>query len=85
MCQTTGPKFFLPPNALGSTGNYAAPVNYPSSPQATTDVGNPANVPAPAAPAATTPAPPTNPLRPVNSGMFGGGASNPFLQRMMMR
>lgn len=74
MCQTTGPKFFLPPNQLGSTGNAAAPVNYASNPQTTFDASNPANLPKPAPP-------PAPPAPSVNGGMFGrmfGGGGDLF-------
>jgi hypothetical protein len=84
MCQTTGPKYFLPPNQLSSGGNFAAPVNYQSSPQATTNVGNlPAPPqPQPAAPIAgsSAPSPASNPMemmRKMFSGRWGGGMPGP--------
>jgi hypothetical protein len=70
MCQTTGPKYFFPPNQIGSSG-VAPPVNYASSPQATADASNPANLPKPPQP---------QPVPPVTGGASGNPATDPMSQ-----
>jgi hypothetical protein len=43
MCATRGPKWFLPPNSLGSEA-FSAPVAEASNPQQTFNAGNPSSV-----------------------------------------
>lgn len=86
MCSTTGPKYFFQPSALGPNGGgFSAPVAYASSPQATTDVGNPANVPAPP-PQGPAAAAPSNPMQSMLSRMmrFWGGGARSGPQRSLM-
>jgi len=73
MCSTTGPKFFLPPNQLGSNGPMDMPLAYASNRQATFDAGNlPAPAAASPAPAATAQQPVTpKPIRSIFQGPYG--------------
>lgn len=66
MCDTTGPKWFLPPNSLGNgSGDFSTPLAYASSPQAVASA--PAAPTAPTA-AATPPAAPGTDVRSLTPG-----------------
>lgn len=86
MCSSTGPKSFGAPQGLQTSGTFAPPVNYASSPQDTANVGSVAPPPPPAT--APTSAPTSdltrmtqNPLRFAGGygrGFTGGGRTARF-------
>lgn len=77
MCSSTGPKSFGAPQGLQTSGTFAPPVNYASSPQATANVGSTAPPPPPAPAVPPTSAPKSNLLRITQNPLgFAGGYGN---------